>query len=330
MDKPKGIYAKLQSYVSDVAEDLMEAAGFSEQESGLLVPRDKYPSDTFSTDADKGTVEAMKSYYNKADVDQVIAIKTLVDADNSLLCAVISKGKGGTSYFYERDERGMPEAECSPMTIIDLAMRVLNLQRENTIISWGALTADFRLLHSRGFAQDEWASIAANHVDMLYQLRMDVGTKLNLQLACISMGIVAVEEDARSFKIEEAIKDWKTGGHAKRTEILDSMRAYCKLLLALYGAVAERKSFTFKPKDSARLGIENAPTTLQMSWSKVWEVHKDKWEGRLQSSAKDSDHYVSVNVMHNWLEEHGKRSKKSVYQLTNSNNTLSDLISSKS
>lgn len=320
---------KIQNVFGDAAEDIMSAAGFSEQEDGLLVPNrseDFYPSSVFSTKADGDTVESMARYYSRATVDGMIAIKTLVDADNNLLCAVVSKGIGGTSYFYERNEKGQPEAACSPMTTIDLAMTLIDIQRDNTLISWGALTADFRLMYNKGLAQDEWALLAANHIDMLYQLRIEAGSKLNLQLACISMGITAVEQDARSFKIEEAIKDWKIGDTKKRNLILDSMRAYCKLLLTLYGYIAEKGKFTHKPKDSKL--IEQAPVSYPISWGRVWEVHKERWgKGALSEQAKNSDAYVSVNVMHNWLEEHASRNKKSLQQLTSNNSTLTDLIS---
>lgn len=307
----------------------MEAAGFSEQENGLIVPKKQtqlYPVDTFSTEADEEIVQDMAHFYSRATVDGVIAIKTLVDSDNNLLCAVISKGIGGTSYFYERDEKGKPEAECSPMTIIDLAMKLVQLQKEHVLISWGALTADFRLLHNKGYAQDEWALLASNHIDMLYQLRIVAGSRLNLQLACISMGITAVEQNARSFKVEEAIKDWKSGDVKKRNLILDSMRAYCKLLMSLYGSVAEKGEFVQKQKDTKM--IEYAPNTYPVVWGRVWEVHKEKWDkGGLSEQAKNSDAYVSVNVMHNWLVEHADRNKKSLQQLTSPISTLTDLIS---
>lgn len=320
----------LKNKIEDVTEELIAAAGFSEQESGLLVPADKYPySDSvFSTEIDGETVEEMASYYSRATVDGMVAVKTLVDSDNNLLCAVVSKGIGGTSYYFEKDEKGRPETICSPMTAIDLAMSLVQLQRESVLLSWGALTADFRLLYGKGMAQDEWAMLAANHIDMLYQLRIEAGSKLNLQLACLSMGITAVEHDARSFKIEEAIKDWKTGDVKKRNGILDSMRAYCKLLLALYGSIAEKGAFSYKPKDSERLGIENTPVTFPLAWGRVWEVYKEKWEkGNLSTQAQNSDSYVSVNVMHNWLVEHADRNKKTLQQLTSQSNSLTDLRS---
>lgn len=310
-------------------EELMEAAGFSEQGNGLLVPKttaEMYPSDSFSTEADGELVENMAAYYSRATVDGMVALKTLIDSDGNLLCAVVSKGIGGTSYYYEKDEKGKPQPICSPMTAIDLAMSLVSLQRNNTLLSWGALTADFRLLYEKGLAQDEWALLAANHVDMLYQLRVEAGSKINMQLACLSMGITAVEQDARSFKVEEAIKTWKTGDTKDRNMILDSLRAYCKLMLALYGSIAENKEFKYKPKDS-RL-IENAPVSFPIEWGRVWEVHKEKWEGgNLSSQSTNSDAYVSVNVMHNWLEAHAQRSKKTLQQLTSSNNSLTDLIS---
>lgn len=319
----------IKNKIEDVTEELIAAAGFSEQENGLLVPDNKYPyvDNVFSTEIDGDTIEEMAAYYSRATVDGMVAIKTLVDSDNNLLCAVVSKGIGGTSYYFEKDDKGRPETVCSPMTAIDLAMSLVQLQRENVLISWGALTADFRLLYSKGIAQDEWAMLAANHIDMLYQLRIEAGSKLNLQLACLSMGITAVEQDARSFKIEEAIRDWKTGDTTKRNGILDSMRAYCKLLLALYGSIAEKGAFVYKPKDSTRLGIENAPVTFPTTWGRVWEVHKGKWEkGEISAQAKNSDAYVSVNVMHNWLVEHAERNKKTLQQLTSQSHSLTDLI----
>lgn len=329
MNNKGSLLDKLQYYLEGTAEDIMAAAGFSEQENGLVVPSkpaEVYPSDIFSTEADGDIIEAMAPYYSRATVDGIMAVKTLVDADGELLCAVVCKGIGGTSYFYERDEKGKPESVCSPMTAIDLAMTLVDLQRDGILMSWGALTADFRMLHSKGLAQDEWALLAANHIDMLYQLRIEAGSKLNLQLACLSMGITAVEEGSRSFKIEDAIKDWKSGNAQRRNGILDSMRAYCKLLLALYGAIAEKKAFSYKPKDSKL--IENAPVSFPLEWGRVWEVHRDRWvNGKMSEQAKNGEAYVSVNVMHNWLEDYAARNKKTIQQLTTSNSGIGDLLS---
>lgn len=302
----------------------MEAAGFSEQEDGLLVPKDHYPTGDFSTLADKDEVEEMRSYYGTAISHEVVAIKSLVDSDNNLLCAVISKGIEGTTYYYERDDKGRPEPYCSPMTIIDLAMAMMGLQKQHHLISWGALTADFRLMYNKGFAPDEWASVAANHVDMLYQLRIVAGSKLNLQLASISMGITPVESEAKSFKVEEAIKEWKTGTHDTRRGILDSMRNYCKLLMALYGAVSEKGGFKYKPKNSGM--IENAPVEFPLTWGKVYEIHKDKFMTEIASQPKNSEMFVSADVMHNWLVEHADRNKKSLQQLAQPNHSLTDLM----
>lgn len=317
----------LKNGFGEIAEDIMETAGFGVQKDGLAVPKgmiDLYPT-SFSNAADKETVESMAGYYSRATADGIVAVKTLIDAEDNLLCAVVSRGIGGTSYFYERNERGQIEPVCSPITAIDLAMHLSGLHREHTLLSWGGLTADFRLLHRTGMAQEEWASLAANHIDMLYQLRMEIGGKINLQLACLSMRIVAVEEEARSFKIEEAIKHWKEGPNSKRTNILDSMRAYCKLLLALYGAVAERGEFLLKQRDSAM--IEYAPNSYPIRWGRVWELYRNRWDAEIKhKTASNSESYVGVNIMHGWLEEHAERQKKTLQQLATPTKRLSDLV----
>lgn len=324
----KEFMRRLSNGFGEITEDIMDAAGFSEQGNGLLTPKgnqEKYPSD-FSTTQEGETVEAMAGYYSRGTVDGMVAIKTLIDSDSNLLCAVVSKGIGGTSYYYDRGDKGNIGITCSPITTIDLAMNLMDVQKENTLLSWGALTADFRMLHRNGLAQNIWATLAANHIDMLYQLRIEVGPKINMQLACMSMGITAVEQDARSFKVEEAIKSWKTGSDKDRVGVLDSLRAYCKLLITLYGSVAENGSFTVRQKESSAIG--RAPNPVPMEWGRVWEVYKEKWEDEGKTGKQsNSEQHVGINVMHGWLEEHANRSKKTIRQLATTSDTLTNLLS---
>lgn len=329
MSKPYEYYIeRLKQEFGELTEGIMEAAGLSAQDNGLIAPAgvvEPYPSNAFSTKEDGELEETMGTYYSRASVDGIAAVKLLVDAENNLLCAVVCKGMGGTSYFYGRREDGKPSEYCTPISIIDLAMTLLDLQQEYTLISWGGLTADFRMMYNKGFAPEEWAVIAANHIDMLYQLRMLSGPKLNLQMACINMGITAVEKNARSFRIEEATSGWKHDKPSSRTHILDSMRAYCKLLLSLYGAVAERGTYTVQQKNSAL--IEQSPMQINVKWGKVWEAYKDTWaEGKGAGGTVGSEVHASVEVMHGWLVGHANRSKRSLRQLAPPPNSLSDLV----
>lgn len=323
----------MDSLRKSISKDLSEAAeelGFGTSDSGLSVPKPTstlYPTGDFSWAVDKEIVDAMSTRYHRAVADNMAAVKLLVDAEGELLCAVVCKAGGGTSYYYDKDEDAKILPSCSPITIIDLAMLLVQLQKSRTVITWGGLTADFRMMFSKGLAVDEWAYIAANHIDMLYQLRLLAGSRINLQLACLSMGITAVEQGAQSFKIEEATNKWKSGEVKNKIEVMDSMRAYCKLLLCLYGAVEENHGFSYKPRDEKGRGQIGGDVDLTMSWDKVWSVYDKHWiKGNLEKEATSNENFATINVMHNWLVGFAEKAKKTLQQLVPPTDSLSGLL----
>jgi len=120
--------------------------------------------------------------------------------------------------WHGKNESGRPSSQ---MTIVEAAQVVTDLanltSRGYTLLTWNGLGFDFDVLAEESGKTKECASLAVNHVDMLFHVLCSLGHLISLQKAAEGMHVIG-KKAGFSGAVVPAM--WATGRH---DEVID----YC-------------------------------------------------------------------------------------------------------